>query len=211
MVGGIVAAGMMGGLALVLANMSKHQQSIQKRTATHFEVESLFNSIEETLYNKDACLKTLNAAGTLITDGKNIDFIKNRENGVIFNKTSKYGNNLVQIKSMKMKNIAIVGTSGTLDFRIEVEKLSNSIKGYRKVIRDLPISIEVAAVTGGIYNLVQCHHSLEGLPEAVTNALDNEVGPHTDSKINAVVQNLCPIFGGVFDPDSKRCSRVAAP
>ena len=211
MVGSIVAAGMMGGLALVLANMSKHQQSIQKRTETHFEVESLFNAIEGTLYNEDACLETLNASGTLITDGKSIDFIKNRDGGTIFNKTSKYGNNLLQIKSMKLKGISIVGTSGKLDFRVEVEKLSNSIKGYKKVTRDLPISIEVTAAAGGNYNLIQCHHSVEGLADAVNNALVGEVGPHADSKIDAIIQNLCPIFGGVFDPDSKRCSRAASP
>ena len=196
MVGGIAMAGMMSGLALVLANLSKQQHYIQKITETHFEVNSLFDIMKRNLYNKDACKQTLDG---IIEDGRNITEIRNQDNGVIFDKVNKYGNRLIKIESMTLRNrqIASTGISGTVDLEVVVTKESKVIKGYNKVTRKLPIDVEVVP-SSSVYNLVSCHHRVEDLDNMVDNAMNNQVDPLLDTKLFTVTKELCTVFGGTY-------------
>ena len=203
LVGSLVAAGMMGGLALILANMSKQQMMVQKSTETHFEVDTLFNVMVRTLYNRDACKNTL-GDGLPVNNGRSISSINNKDGGVVFNTTDKYGNNLLRIESMTLKDTSITGTSGKVHINVVVEKLSKAIRGYKKVSRDVPISFKV---TSGTANLVSCHHTVENLDQVVTDALNNQVAPAIDSKLNAIIQELCPVFGGAYNASTKKCTR----
>ena len=207
LVGSLVAAGLMGGLALLLANMTKQQHAVQKSTETHFEVNSLLDIMVRTLYNGDACKHTL-GDGVSVTDNRSINFVKNKDGGVVFNTTDNYGNNLLRIESMTLKNTAITGTSGAVDIRVVILKLSKSIKGYKKVVKDLPITFKVAA---GSTNLSSCHHTVENLDQVVTDALSNQVAPLVDTKLNEVIRQLCPVFGGTYDTTTQSCSRTATP
>ena len=204
LVGSIVTAGMVGGLALLLANLSKQQQAVQKSTQTFFEVESLEKSMVRNLYNKGACKKTLNANSATVVDGKSIDYIKNNRGEDIFQVNSVYGNRLLVIESMSLINTQITGTKGTVDLKVVLEKKSKAIQGYKKVVKKLPIMFNV---TAGTTNLLSCHHKVENLEQVVTDALNNQVEPLVDSKLNAVVQGLCGVFGGTYSASANRCTR----
>ena len=199
MVGGIVMAGMMGGLALLLANLSKQQHFVQKTTETHFEVKALFDTMAKTLYDGEACKKTL-GVGVAVTDGRSINSINNRDGGVVFNTTDKYGNRLLQIESMTLKNTQITGNSGSVDIEVVLLKLSSVLKGYKKAVQEFPISFDVAS---GTSNLTRCHHSIDNLDQVVNDAIVNEVTPIIDTKLDTVVQELCTVFGGSYS--NSRC------
>ena len=194
LVGGLAMAGMMGGLALLLANFSKQQQFVQKITETYFEVDSLFDIMARTLHGPEACKKTL-GDGVAVVNARTVSAIKNKDGGVIFNTTDKYGNRLIEIESMTLRNSQITGTSGTVDIEVVVKKLSSVIKGYNKVTRKLPISVTVAS---GTTNLVRCHHKVDNLDQEVSNAMTNQVNPLAETKINDVVRELCTVFSGTY-------------
>ena len=199
MVGGLVMAGLMGGLALLLANLSKQQNYIQKSTETHFEANALFDAIVRTLYDGEACKNTL-GDGAPVSAGRDIDEIRNRDNGVVFNKTDKYGNRLLRVESMTLRDDQLSGTSGTVNLEVVLLKTSSVLKGYKKVVRELPITVEVAA---GGNNLVSCHHSIDNLDPKINSSMNNQVTQLIDAKLDDVIQELCTAFGGAYS--NSRC------
>ena len=194
MVGVLVMAGMMGGLALLLANLTKQQHFIQKTTETYFEVNALFDAIVRTLHDGEACKKTI-GAGTTLAAGTTISTVKNKDGGVVFNTVDKYGNRLLRVESMTLRNPQISGTEGTVELEVAVLKLSQILKGYKKSIRKLPISVTVAS---GTSNLSECHHKIDNLNQVVVDSMTNQVTPLMDTKVNTAIAELCGIFGGVY-------------
>ena len=59
MVGVLVAGGLIGGLALVLAELNTQQTVTQKKIDTGVEVNALFQQIERTMQDADACRNTV--------------------------------------------------------------------------------------------------------------------------------------------------------
>ena len=108
MIGVLAAAGLMGGLALVLAELTKQQMGIQKRLETEVEIISLSNRMVHVLYNGDSCKNTLYAdipAPYRINanDFHTINNIKDKDGDDVFSKGSVYGNRLVKIEDMQLK------------------------------------------------------------------------------------------------------------
>ena len=59
MVGALAAAGLVGGLALMLAQLTREQMGTQKRIETEAEITAVSQRIVRTLYDGDACRNTL--------------------------------------------------------------------------------------------------------------------------------------------------------
>ena len=202
MVASLIAAGMIGALAVLLAELTRQQNIVQKKTETYFEVNSLFGLMVRTLYDGEACNQTL-VIGDPISDGRTIASIKNRDGGVVINTIDKYGNGLLKVESMTLKNSDIRGTSGTVDFEVVIKKLSKGLKGYDKVTKLLPLSVEVGS---GGSNLVKCHHTTDHLSTIVRDMLEPQATTYIDNKVEAVRSQFCTGFGGTYDATTKTCS-----
>ena len=202
----LVAAGMMGGLALLLAELTRQQQAVQKNTETYFEVNSLVNLMARTLYDGEACGRTL-GVGTSISDGTAIASIVNREGGVVVNTGDKYGNGLLRVKSMELDNTATTGTSGTVDLKVVIKKLSKGVKGQNEVAKTLPLSVEVT--TGG--NLVKCHHTADNISNIVRDIMTDQTTTLVDTKVETARNQFCTGFGGTYDAVTKTCTLPPPP
>ena len=64
-VGVLVAAGMLGGLSLYLATVTRQQHVTQRKAETGAELVGLHHKIIAVLYDSDACLATLGKGNTL--------------------------------------------------------------------------------------------------------------------------------------------------
>ena len=202
MVASLVAAGMMGAMALMLAELTRQQQAVQKTTETYFEVNSLFNLIVRTLYDGNACNETL-VIGQSINDGRNIDFIRNKNGGVVVNTTDLYGNRLLRIESMTLTNTRITGTSGEVDLKVVIKKMSKGVKGYDKASKTLPLSVQVAS--GGT-NLIKCHHTTDNLSQILRAPMVAQATTLADTKVETARSRFCTDLGGTYSASAQVCS-----
>ena len=59
LVGVLIAAGMSGGLATILAQLTRQQMVVQTRSQTGIDMDELSQRISNILRNKQACLNTI--------------------------------------------------------------------------------------------------------------------------------------------------------
>ena len=177
MVGAIMAFGMLGGLTLVLAKMSTHQMSIQKRSESYFAINTLVEQIERTIYNHTACVKTVkeNATGNLVrfTTGSTIGlkFIKNKNGQKIFRKNGIYGDGLIKVVNLSLKDILVTGTSAEANLYVTFEKMAHTIISYNKVLKTFPLSIELNALGQAIGCYSELDASITIAKKQVCNGL----------------------------------------
>ena len=126
-VGIIISAGMASGLALTLANVTRDQQVVQRNTETYFEINNLSHLILRTLENDGACTQTL-GPGTTISSGSRWTSIKNKDGGVVLDKSKKYGKGLVKIQSIAPKNIRIMGSRGEMSLQVTFKEIGAAAK-----------------------------------------------------------------------------------
>ena len=205
--GSLVTAGMMGGLALLLANLTGKQQAVQRNAETQFEITAMFNRIVRALYDRESCNRTL-GIGSIIEDGRSIDFIRDKDGDVVFNTTDQYGNRLLRIQGMTLENTNIIATRGEVALRVEVLKLNRSITGFNEVSRVFPISVEVteSTTTSPDNNLVNCNYVGENLTQIADDVVTNDIVPIINNKTNNAKRDFCIMLGGTFDTTGLTCS-----
>ena len=144
MVGVLVAAGAMGGLALFLADIARKQHVIQKQSETGAELTTLHNRVISILSDGEACKETLGGVAipppsTPPPPAPTITQLKNRKGRVVLT-TGSSGNRLVRLNSVKLENIQPPGGSSTreVDVVVEFEKLSRAITGQKTVTKTIP-------------------------------------------------------------------------
>ena len=156
MVGAIASAGLMGGLALVLAQMHKQQLTLQKKTQTTAEVEALEQRIGRTLYNREACLNTVRttstgAATTITGTGTSVNLgsIRNVGDTAIVevantSGTPTYGNGLVRVNSIAFDvDQHSPGSSARITMEVTMEKTARAITGYRLAVQSYSLALEL--------------------------------------------------------------------
>ena len=106
----IVAAGLLGGLALMIAQLAKQQHQVQKKAETGTEVVALSRRILHTLYDGNACIQTL-GSGTAIRPGTplSVNAIKNKSGRDLIVTGGTYGNRLLKVSSIKVVNPVVNG------------------------------------------------------------------------------------------------------
>ena len=185
MVGVLVAAGMLGGLALFLADVAKKQHIIQKKSETGAELTTLHNRVISILSDGEACRETLGGvaippSSTPPPSAPTITQLKNRKGRVVLTIGSS-GNRLVRLNSVKLENIQPPSGSSTreVDVVVEFEKLSRAITGQKTVTKTIPLTLELDASD----RISSCH------------APQNFV----------MKQQLCSEMGGTWDGGTKKC------
>ena len=189
-VGVLVAAGMMGGLALFLADMTKRQHESQKKAESGAEAVSLQQTVSSLLNDGKACGETLKGANIsgIPSSGTPVAGIKNRSGTVVVN--SGKINNLLEV-SFTLKNPNIPSGTGTRTGNVEIEmvikKLSRAVVMGKTVAKSIPLTVEVDA-SG---NLLGCSSTLD------SQALNIKL---------AVKKDMCTEIGGIWNISGKSCS-----
>ena len=177
----LVAAGMVGGLSLGYLQLSGDHQKTQKKIEAGFEIDMLTLEMAQTLSNDKACTETLNNR----VDG-DIEKIKNSARKVVFQKGNKYGQNLIEITSMKLQNDDISGPGtdgfGSVELKVEFKKTANIIKGKKEEERIIPLAVQKSGST------VICN------PDPATRFLAS------DAKLM-----MCDSIKGVYDAATEKC------
>ena len=138
----LVAMGMVGGLSLGYLQISSDHDKSQKKIEAGFEIDMLIMDMTQVLSNERACANTL---GSDLAEGRDIAVIKNSAGQVVFQKGKKYGQNLIQIKSMKMANLDTTGDGfGNVEVLVTFEKTTKSRLGKREEVRSIPLPIRAA-------------------------------------------------------------------
>ena len=190
MVGAISAAGLMGGLALVLAQMSRQQMVFQKRSQSQAEVEAISRRIGRMLYNPQSCLKTVENVGIISsftsTTTMPLYTIRNSSGRNVYTVNNTYGNGLVKVSSLQLKNFASIGSTGRVRATLQVglEKTSKAVSGYKKAIRTYDLVINVDPV---VFYPTAC-----------------------ETDLSAVKQELCEELGRTYDTANQTCAPVTA-
>ena len=177
----IIAAGMASGLAMTLANITRDQQVVQRRTESYFEISNLSYLIFRTLENSEACTQTL-GRGTAIRNSARWTAIKNKDGGIVLDKSEKYGNGLVKIQSMAPKNIQITGNTGEMVLQVTFKKLGSVDGENTKTVKTFPLSIDVDASR----KLIRCRSNYTNI-------------------VTTAKERMCRMINGVFDPVEETC------
>ena len=204
MVGAITAAGLMGGLALILAQMSRQQLVLQKRAQTWSETEALAQRIGRILYNPQACLNTLATvnfhSGITTSTTISLSSIKNKSNRNVIQINQTYGNGLVKVSSLILKNINFIGSTNSgnikLTFQVTLEKTSKAIDGYKKAIRTYDLAVKTNPPF--VNNPVSCATDISDAVEEICKELGREYDPNLSpgSRCKPFAASLnCPTTG----------------
>ena len=187
----LIAAGMMGGLSLIILQLSKQQISIEKKGETEMELGVLREQIGNILYNDTACIKTIRS-GTLIDSSSvvtpiGIGSIKNQAGQDVIVPHDTYGNGLIKVISISLDNISITNTTAEMDLQITFKKSSRAISGYNRAVKTFPLSVELD--TSG--RAISCNSDL------------------SSATVTAKKQ-ICKKLGGVYNSTSKKCQSPIA-
>ena len=170
---------MVGGLSLGYLQLSGDHQKSQKKIEAGFEIDMLTLEMAQTLSNDDACTKTLRdkTSGT-------IPDVRNSANKAIFKEGKKYGQNLIQLKTLELKNFNKASDGfGSLDLEVTFEKSAKIIKGKKEETRKIPLVIQESGGT------VICN------PDPATRFI-----------ASSAKKMMCDSIKGNFDPATQKCT-----
>ena len=185
----IVASGMVGGLALILSQLSKQQMILQKRNESWLEIEAFSRRIVRIIYNKTACLNTIqndfDSIPIALNPGVNtvtLKYIKNSGGQSVIRQNGIYRNRLIKVSSLILKDINVVGNIGKMNLQVTLERTAKNITGYKKTVRIYPLMAKLNAANQPI----DCESDL-GLATA------------------AVIRELCQELGGTYNDAGATC------
>ena len=197
MIGILMAMGMTGALALVLAEMSKQQFQMAKKSESNVELSAVSQNIRRLIYDGAACIQTI-GVGTVFADGGSaisINAIKNKVGVDSIVRGSTYGNGLIRIHRLFFKDIVVTGTTtktAEINLQVIFKKTSRGITGPNKVVRKYPLSVELDAANGA----VRCHSELgAAIATAKKQLCNNLQGALGQTQNYDAVNDVCPLPG----------------
>ena len=199
----LIAAGMLGGLSLFLAEMAKRQVVTERKGATGVELNALHQRIISVLYDGDACLKTF-GEGSSLHNGRVLTELKNKQGTTVIKSGQDIGR-LLQVEKMEIQGVG-AGRTKEAKLEVSIKKLGGANKGM-KTVKKFDLTVEMDASETQI---ARCHHTLDskehGIHENICNALGGEMksvggAPTTKCTLTGVYKQFCEKLGGVYtDP-----------
>ena len=198
MVGVLTAAGLAGGLAMIVAQVTKQQMQTQKKSETGVEVVAMSQRIVRTLYDGDACLNTI-GAGTAISAGGSItvNAIKNKKGEDVYKSLDNdpnapaYGNRLLKVKSLKVKVASspspITGTQAEAKLEVVMRRESSAYTGQKTVTKKFPLTLNLDASK----KLTGCLSNMDVMTAGICNSLGGNWQGGTCELPNPVVNKEC--------------------
>jgi type II secretory pathway pseudopilin PulG len=166
----LIAAAMMGGLALVIAQIGQNSSKIQRNAIENQDLNSFVNTVEKHMLNHEACKNTFNGI-ILANEGatETISEIKN------FNDITVYSTTENPAPTYQINSMLAERTAGTgLDFKIELEKTRKG-KSYGAEVVTKTIKLDAS------------YNTSTGAVEKCFSQLDN------------AVSSACAAFGGTLN------------
>ena len=202
-VGVLVAAGMLGGLSLYLATVTRQQHVTQRKAETGAELVGLHHKIIAVLYDSDACLATL-GKGNILQVGP-LNKLVNKGNKTMLAIGDEINRNL-KVENMEIENITNAGPqSKQAEIKVTLKKLGVANAG---VITEKRFKITVELDTAG--KITRCHHTLDSKEHGIKTSMCEDVGgemvsvpgsPTTECTLTNVYKMFCENLGGTYtDP-----------
>jgi hypothetical protein len=137
LVEGLILGGLLGGLALVGATMSKNMNQGQATAEAKLEDIELRRQIVTILTDKVACANTLSG----VNIGGSISSIKNASGAVMFQVGGNYGNGSLQINSFTTADLNQTFPDGTrmIGLSVGLTKLKNTTKPAKNSVITLRV------------------------------------------------------------------------
>ena len=179
----LISAALMGGVGMATLHLDESQQTDESFVTTDLIIETLYQSISLALDDSGACTQTLGGSGANITDGKIIASIAQGSGGTLISVGGKDARKLVQLDSMKLKNLNRSGAYGEVNLAVTFKKLSKVLEkgsGARKITFTIPLRLSFSSGS----HLQSCF-----LPAS--------------ESANMLV---CQQFSGVWNPATKKCT-----
>ena len=206
--GVIVAAGMMGGLALMLAQMTKQQAVTQRKAETGLDMNQLHHRILGVLYDGDACLKTLTDGTDSVHNGRTLQKLLNKGGKTVV-ETGQDINRTVRVEKMEVQGIPSPRTGQTEEGHliVTIKKLGIANEGMGSIIKKFPLTLELESASSN--KIVRCHHTLDskehGIHTNICKSLGGEMqergSPTTECTLTNVYKTFCESIGGEYtDP-----------
>ena len=207
-VGVLVAAGMMSGLALYLANVSKQQHITQKKAETWAELKGLTNKILSVLYDGDACTKTF-GVGSSFQDGDTLTQLKTKD-GTVVVQTGSAGvvNRILEVEKMEIDDVqAVPGTNRKkANMMVTIKKL-----GVANVGMTTMKTFSVTAEMDSSGTIARCHHALNDTEDGIKTRMCEEMGGEMletisgsgvkRCSIDKLYEKYCDEMGGNYSPE----------
>ena len=193
LIGLMASVGLMGGLVLILAQLSQEQISIQKKVETEIAIGELYQKITRLLQDQQSCMSTV-GSGTILTPGvtRSLNSIKNKSGEDVIVKNNpgdgtSYSNGLLRISSLEFRDITVNGSMAVFTLHVTFEKMSKAIKGENRVTKKFPLAVELNPGNQALY-----------------------CTSHIDASLSSAKKELCAEVGGIFDENNQTCSSSIA-
>ena len=223
MVGLLASAGIMGGLALMLANLTRQQHVTQKKAETGVEITALSNRVIAALYDGESCGNTIEGASPPASLGGGTSFAVDKLRGkgdtvaasrVLLEKGKVYGNRLVKIASMKLKvpsGNAVVNRQLESQFEVVFERVNKAFTGQKEVTKSFGLSLELDGSNG----FEGCRSKFDSIALRVKKEICQEIGGlwnGSTGKCGNVVKKACEGVGGTgaWNGGNNRCNNMFA-
>ena len=221
MIGALAAGGLMGGLALVLAELTKQQTVTQKKIETRVEVSALHQQIQRTLQDRDACQNTVMGGTVIVATSPpppapptlptiapgmeiTIPALKSKANRVLVATGNTYGNRLVSVTSqtLRVSPNAIAGgeTPGTLE--VVMNRESRVYTGQKTVVRRIPLILRV----DGSNNLTSCQYDESALVNSILKKICEDVAKWPPPTPSPPPSTPTPSPPSPWDPTTRTCN-----
>ena len=206
----IVAAGLMAGLSLMLANLTRQQHVNQKKAETGLEISQLHHRILGVLYDGDACLVTL-GKGSALQNERRITKLLNKGGKTVL-ETGVDINRQVRVKEMVIKNVTGTGRTKEAQMHITIKKLGEANKGTGDILKKFALTVELD--TNG--KVARCHHTLDSkehaihqnICESLGGKMEQRDGPTTECTLTDLFKTFCEGFGGRYEDPNPRTATV---
>ena len=219
LVGALAAAGILGGLAMVFAQLTKQQMQAQKRAETGVEIVALSQRVVRTLYDGKACINTLGAGKNITPQASfGLDAIKNKDNQVVYQALTSnpnapsYGNRLLKVASLKLvvntNPNPIPGDQAGAMLEVTLQKISSAYTGQVETVKKFPVTLELDTAK----NLVGCVSDISAVADPVKEAICKEIGGTTawDTSTKTCTFGACPSgeYLEGFDTSGRVCKSL---
>ncbi len=199
----MVAAGIMGFLAMVMMKMQDNQLKVQNDMIARTEITNFMGKLNNYMSRTDYCEKTFSGKRINPNTLVKIDKIINPIGRVIYKTGEKYGNNAFTLVSMEQHDFIWDNeeqTSGILTLRVSMEKNKNAV-GAKTIVKDIELDLQLddqqkvtgcgslaAAGVGGGQNLKEPPIDVKVFAKALEGA-SQKVDPKAIQEVQKAMEN----------------------
>ena len=208
----LVGAGLMGGLAMYLASVTKKQHTTQRVAETGAALTELHHKILSVLYDSESCTKTLVDTGfggnDRLYDGRPLQDLKNKDGDAVV-QVGAAGriSRMLEVESMIIRGIRGGAETKEANLLVTIKKLGEANAG-KKTVKSFPLTVEMKSASPPV--IARCHHTLDAKEHGIKKRMCLEMGgvmipvatgsTVTRCSIDNLYEKFCDEKGGNYSP-----------